>query len=112
MPVDLPPGTSDASATSPDELRLATRNHGMPLEALTYDVTPVGMHYLLIHYDVPRVEAEAWRLEAWQPARCHCRRSAPPVASRHAGQAGVGAADLHAARWPVQAPMDSRFHRM
>src|SRR4051812_45979740 len=35
----------------------------MPLEALTYDVTPVGLHYLLIHYDVPRVDAAAWRLE-------------------------------------------------
>src|SRR3954469_6513331 len=35
----------------------------MPLEALAYDVTPVGMHYLLIHYDVPRVDVGAWRLE-------------------------------------------------
>src|SRR4051812_13172641 len=63
MPVDLPPGTSDASAVSPAELRLATRNHGMPLEALAYDVTPVGLHYLLIHYDVPRVDAATWRLD-------------------------------------------------
>ena len=29
-------------------------NHGMPLEGLRYDVTPVGLHYLLIHFDVPR----------------------------------------------------------
>jgi DMSO/TMAO reductase YedYZ molybdopterin-dependent catalytic subunit len=63
MAVNLPPGTADASAISPDELRLATRNHGMPLEALAYDVTPVGMHYLLIHYDVPRADASAWRLD-------------------------------------------------
>jgi DMSO/TMAO reductase YedYZ molybdopterin-dependent catalytic subunit len=34
----------------------------MPLEALRYAVTPVGLHYLLIHYDVPAVEADAWRL--------------------------------------------------
>jgi sulfane dehydrogenase subunit SoxC len=59
----IPPGTADASAITPQELRLAARNHGMPLEALSYDVTPVGMHYLLIHYDVPRVDAAAWRLE-------------------------------------------------
>src|SRR3712207_8206197 len=59
----LPPGTADASAITPEELRLAARNHGMPLEALAYDVTPVGMHYLLIHYDVPRVDAATWRLE-------------------------------------------------
>jgi sulfane dehydrogenase subunit SoxC len=59
----LPSGTAEAGAISPQELLLAARNHGMPLEALSYDVTPVGMHYLLIHYDVPRVDASTWRLE-------------------------------------------------
>jgi sulfane dehydrogenase subunit SoxC len=39
------------------ELQLAARNHGMPLEALRYPVTPVGLHYLLIHYDIPAVDA-------------------------------------------------------
>ncbi len=38
------------------ELAQATRNHGMPLEALRYDVTPAGLHYLLIHYDIPPVD--------------------------------------------------------
>src|SRR5262249_12657071 len=28
----------------------------MPLEALRYDVTPVGLHYLLIHFDIPDVD--------------------------------------------------------
>ena len=45
-----------------EELQLATRNHGMPLEGLRYDVTPAGMHYLLIHFDIPEVRPEAWRL--------------------------------------------------
>jgi DMSO/TMAO reductase YedYZ molybdopterin-dependent catalytic subunit len=45
------------------ELRLAARNHGMPLEALRYPVTPVGMHYLLIHYDIPPVDTATWRLQ-------------------------------------------------
>jgi sulfane dehydrogenase subunit SoxC len=27
----------------------------MPLEALAYERTPVGLHYLLIHYDIPVV---------------------------------------------------------
>jgi DMSO/TMAO reductase YedYZ molybdopterin-dependent catalytic subunit len=45
-----------------DELQLAARNHGMPLEALRYDVTPVGLHYLLIHYDIPVVDPSTWRL--------------------------------------------------
>jgi DMSO/TMAO reductase YedYZ molybdopterin-dependent catalytic subunit len=44
------------------ELRLAARNHAMPEEALRHDVTPVGLHYLLIHYDIPKVDATAYRL--------------------------------------------------
>jgi sulfane dehydrogenase subunit SoxC len=46
-----------------DELQLAARNHGMLAEALQYDITPVGLHYLLVHYDVPPVAAETWRLQ-------------------------------------------------
>jgi DMSO/TMAO reductase YedYZ molybdopterin-dependent catalytic subunit len=49
-------------AISLEELQLAARNHGMPLEALRLPVTPVGLHYLLIHYDIPVVDADAWRL--------------------------------------------------
>jgi sulfane dehydrogenase subunit SoxC len=45
-----------------DELGLAARNHGMPLEALRYDLTPVGLHYLLVHYDIPAIDPAAWRL--------------------------------------------------
>jgi DMSO/TMAO reductase YedYZ molybdopterin-dependent catalytic subunit len=45
------------------ELQLAARNHGLPLEALRWDVTPVGLHYLLTHYDIPDVDSESWRLE-------------------------------------------------
>jgi sulfane dehydrogenase subunit SoxC len=52
-----------ASPTSLDELRLAARNHAMPLEALRYPVTPVGLHYLLIHFDIPAVDAATYRLE-------------------------------------------------
>ena len=50
------------SDISPAELQLAARNHGMPLEALRWDVTPVGLHYLLVHYDVPVVDLADWRL--------------------------------------------------
>jgi sulfane dehydrogenase subunit SoxC len=45
-----------------DELALAARNHAMPLEALRFDLTPAGLHYLLIHYDIPVVDATTWRL--------------------------------------------------
>src|ERR1044072_8655481 len=50
-------------AVSLDELALAARNHGMPLEALRFDLTPPGLHYLLVHYDIPFVDPAAWRLE-------------------------------------------------
>ena len=46
-----------------EELQLAARNHGMPLEALRWDLTPVGLHYLLTHYDIPDVDGDRWRLE-------------------------------------------------
>ena len=45
-----------------EELDLAARNHGMPLEALRYPVTPLGLHYLLTHYDIPAVDPDRWRL--------------------------------------------------
>jgi len=45
-----------------EELALASRNSGMPLEALRYDVTPAGLHYLLIHFDIPAADAFSWRL--------------------------------------------------
>jgi DMSO/TMAO reductase YedYZ molybdopterin-dependent catalytic subunit len=46
-----------------EELQLAARNHGMPLEGLRYDVTPPGLHYVLVHYDIPATNAGDWRLE-------------------------------------------------
>jgi DMSO/TMAO reductase YedYZ molybdopterin-dependent catalytic subunit len=53
-------------STSPDvsldELQLAVRNHSLPLEALRYPITPIGLHYLLIHFDIPQVDPSEWRL--------------------------------------------------
>jgi len=46
----------------PEEVQLALRNRGMPLEALRYPLTPTGLHYLLVHYDIPEVDAAHWRL--------------------------------------------------
>jgi sulfane dehydrogenase subunit SoxC len=56
------PGVEASEQITPAELRLATRNHGLPLEALSYDVTPIGLHYLLVHYDIPVVDPDTWRL--------------------------------------------------
>jgi DMSO/TMAO reductase YedYZ molybdopterin-dependent catalytic subunit len=52
-----------AAGISMEELQLAARNHGMPLEALRYDLTPVGLHYVLVHFDIPAVDEGAWRLQ-------------------------------------------------
>jgi DMSO/TMAO reductase YedYZ molybdopterin-dependent catalytic subunit len=52
-----------------EELQLATRNRGMPLEALEYDLTPSGLHYLLIHFDIPRIDETTWRLRIGGLAR-------------------------------------------
>jgi DMSO/TMAO reductase YedYZ molybdopterin-dependent catalytic subunit len=60
---DAPKGTIADEGISPAELRLAARNHALPLEALRYDITPAGLHYLLIHYDIPSVDAAVFRLE-------------------------------------------------
>jgi DMSO/TMAO reductase YedYZ molybdopterin-dependent catalytic subunit len=47
---------------SREEVGLALRNHGMHLEGLRYPVTPAGMHYLLIHYDIPFLDATTYEL--------------------------------------------------
>jgi DMSO/TMAO reductase YedYZ molybdopterin-dependent catalytic subunit len=64
MKISAPSRVADTGeAVSLEELQLAARNHGMPLEALRYDVTPIGLHYLLVHYDIPMVDPDSWRLE-------------------------------------------------
>ena len=56
------PALVESDQITREELQLATRNHGMPLEALRYPLTPIGLHYLLIHYDIPCVDPAAFRL--------------------------------------------------
>ena len=63
------PTMGDGSGLEPtetfyrEELQLASRNRGMPLEALQYDITPTGMHYLLVHFDIPKTDARKWQLQ-------------------------------------------------
>jgi DMSO/TMAO reductase YedYZ molybdopterin-dependent catalytic subunit len=62
------PAVGDGSGLAPgdafyrEEVQLALRNRGMPLEGLRYPVTPTGMHYLLVHFDIPEVTVQQWRL--------------------------------------------------
>ena len=46
-----------------DELQLAVRNHSMPIEGLRHAVTPLGMHFLLIHFDIPAIDPLSWELK-------------------------------------------------
>ncbi|OKK22111.1 sulfite oxidase [Streptomyces sp. CB00455] len=59
-----PPGRTAATGEGIgiEELALAARNHGLPLETLRYEVTPPGLHYVLVHYDIPAADAGGWRL--------------------------------------------------
>ncbi|PSM41723.1 sulfite oxidase [Streptomyces dioscori] len=73
---------------SHEELTLAARNHGLPLEALRYDVTPPGLHYILVHYDIPAADADTWTLKVHGRVRTPLTldlaalRALPPVTHR------------------------------
>jgi DMSO/TMAO reductase YedYZ molybdopterin-dependent catalytic subunit len=62
-----PPGAAHALEPTDgpllfEELQLAFRNRGMPLEAMRYDLTPTGLHYLVAHWDIPQIDPASWRL--------------------------------------------------
>src|SRR4051794_10157354 len=59
----MPPPVTAPNDITVEELGLAGRNHAMPLEALRHDVTPAGLHYLLIHFDVPYTDGSGWQVE-------------------------------------------------
>jgi DMSO/TMAO reductase YedYZ molybdopterin-dependent catalytic subunit len=86
---ELPGGVSDSAEITREELQLAARNHGMPLEAMRHDVTPVGLHYLLIHYDIPDVDPASWRLEIGGSVERPGAWSLPELQSRPAITAPV-----------------------
>ena len=56
------PGLRDGPI-SQNELALARRNHGLPLEGLRYPVTPAGMHYVLHHFDIPPLDGNGYALQ-------------------------------------------------
>jgi DMSO/TMAO reductase YedYZ molybdopterin-dependent catalytic subunit len=39
------------------------RHVSLPLEALRYDLTPVGLHYTLSHFDIPHLDEKSHRLK-------------------------------------------------
>ena len=67
---------------TPEELQLAVRNHSMPLEALHYPITPIGLHYLLIHFDIPVVDARTWEVSIGGQVERPLRLSLDDIRSR------------------------------
>jgi DMSO/TMAO reductase YedYZ molybdopterin-dependent catalytic subunit len=45
-----------------EEVALALPDPGMPLEAVRYPVTPIGMDYVLVDFDVPEIDAAVYEL--------------------------------------------------
>jgi DMSO/TMAO reductase YedYZ molybdopterin-dependent catalytic subunit len=76
--------TALGSEITLEELQLAARNHALPLEALRHEITPVGLHYLLIHFDIPAVDALSWRLHVGGRVRRQLTLSLEQIEARPA----------------------------
>jgi DMSO/TMAO reductase YedYZ molybdopterin-dependent catalytic subunit len=92
-----------------EEVRLALRNPGMPLEALRYPVTPIGMHYVLVHFDVPDVDAAGYELRVDGRVRAPLALTledlrSRPVVSLPVMMECAGSGRAHLAPRPVSAP--------
>lgn len=74
---------------TPEELQLAVRNHSMPLEALRYALTPLGLHYLLIHFDIPAVDAGVYVLNVGGGVRSPLRLTLDDIRARPATSIAV-----------------------
>jgi DMSO/TMAO reductase YedYZ molybdopterin-dependent catalytic subunit len=81
--------TTETAGISLNELQLAARNHGMPLEALRHEITPIGLHYLLVHYDIPVVDPATWRLTIGGRVRTELELSLDDLTARAAVTAAV-----------------------
>ena len=97
----LPP--QEASGVfSGAETVLAFRNHGMQAELLNEPITPLGCHYLLIHFDIPKIDASKYSLAIGGRVRKPARLSLEEIKSRPKMSqvvtmecAGTGRSTLH-----------------
>ncbi len=102
-----------ATTTNPqftrEEVGLALRNPGMPLEALRYPITPIGMHYVLVHFDIPEIDAQSYELAVDGRVRQPLSLTLEDLRSRPAVSMPVmmecaGSGRAHLAPRPVSAP--------
>jgi sulfane dehydrogenase subunit SoxC len=92
-----------------EEVWLALRNHGMHLEGLRYPITPAGMHYLLIHFDIPLIDPAGYELEIGGLVRGPSRLTLDEIKTRPAVTVPVamecgGNGRAHLSPRPISAP--------
>jgi sulfane dehydrogenase subunit SoxC len=92
-----------------EEVKFALRNAGMPLEGLRYPITPIGMHFHLIHFDLPYIDPTTYELAIEGRVRRPLRLSLDDIKARPAVTmpvmmecAGIGRA--HLSPRPLSAP--------
>jgi sulfane dehydrogenase subunit SoxC len=92
-----------------EEVKFALRNAGMPLEGLRYPITPIGMHFHLIHFDLPYIDPTTYELAIEGRVRRPLRLSLEDIKARPAVSmpvmiecAGIGRA--HLSPRPLSAP--------
>src|SRR4051795_375528 len=100
---------TDSAEFTREEVRLALRNPGMPLEALRHATTPIGMHYVLVHFDVPVIDAARHELVVDGRVRTPLALTMDDLRSRPAVTLPVvmecaGSGRAHLAPRPVSAP--------
>ena len=94
---------------SREEVGLALRNPGMQLEGLRYQITPVGMHYLLIHFDIPYLDPATYELPVKGRVRNPLRLTLEDIRARQKVTMPVimecgGNGRAHLSPRPVSAP--------
>lgn len=84
------------------ETSLAFRNHGMQAELLREALTPLGAHYLLIHFDIPKLAAPGYEIAIGGRVRNPARVSLDALKQRRAMTqavtlecAGTGRSTVH-----------------
>ncbi len=102
-----------ATTTNPqftrEEVGLALRNPGMPLEALRRPLTPAGMHYVLVHFDIPDIDAARYELRVDGRVREHLSLTleglhARPAVTRPVMMECAGSGRARLAPRPISAP--------
>jgi sulfane dehydrogenase subunit SoxC len=92
-----------------EEVGLALRNPGMPLEALRRPITPIGMHYVLVHFDIPEIDPTTFELIVDGRVRTPAALTLEDLRARPAVSMPVmmecaGGGRAHLAPRPVSAP--------